>query len=313
MEPHVFTPQCFDNGPLSENLSGVVALAKNLEFTPLAQYISWHPADFGVLTTEAASSLNYVDGNILLIIQDVVTLKELSANLAGILTDPDFFAIANIVKAFKGGKVRPRAIKRALAPYSDKLFSWIYILGPDIGDLKKVGEGVAKTLFSDRAQRVHSRKVSSVAVAEGELRHTAVVTAEVAQYGQRDWLLAQEWIYLGHRWGMWPELANLYDLLAYSFVLDWFIQFGDLLEQVDNWLSTVNYFPYSYLICSERWTLRQPAEQVFPFRGITGVVDVSYYRRWCTQDLPEPPVGLEVTTKVSKHWLEAGLLAAQRL
>jgi hypothetical protein len=34
-------------------------------------------------------------------------------------------------------------------------------------------------------------------------------------------------------WDAWPTLENIWDMVPYSFVVDWFISIGDLLKQID--------------------------------------------------------------------------------
>lgn len=112
------------------------------------------------------------------------------------------------------------------------------------------------------------------------------------------------------RIGLFPNVSNLWDLIPYSFVLNWFISVGDLLERVDTRLRLMRY-DIKYVTRSVKTTstaILTPRTD-FPYRGSVQLVQ---YSRWVSDHCPVPPLSLEVQPQDSSHWLEALALIIQR-
>lgn len=105
-------------------------------------------------------------------------------------------------------------------------------------------------------------------------------------------------------------LENVWDLIPYSFVLDWFIDIGGFLERVDTRLRLIR-FNIRYVTMSQKneTTMRLNTSQSFPFIGTLKRVN---YRRWTTDRCPNPPLFPSSTPTVANHWLEASALLVQR-
>jgi hypothetical protein len=110
--------------------------------------------------------------------------------------------------------------------------------------------------------------------------------------------------------GFAPTFQNIWDLVPYSFVIDWFIDIGDFLERVDTRLriSRLN-IRYVTMSLKRNITRKFVFSSSFPFVGTATLVD---YSRWTEDQCPLPPLTSSGTTTVSNHWLEAGALIAQR-
>lgn len=110
--------------------------------------------------------------------------------------------------------------------------------------------------------------------------------------------------------GCLPTCENLWDLIPYSFVLDWFVDVGGLLERVDANLriSRLNIF---YATCSQKKTIQGqvPFDIQHPY---TGTVKWEHYHRWVSDQCPLPPLSLDSNVQTSNHWLEVSALLAQR-
>jgi len=290
---------------------------EGMSFAPLHLYCDQHPADFGELAVDASKSLRYVDNNILLIVEDMIRLPEAAASLLQILSSGEWKAVLDGLSSLKEGAISLRNFRDIVAPFGQLYLSWKYVYAPNLSDLSSIGRGIAKAMFSDKYSRVHSRKVTEVPLPdERVLRHTAVFTAEVNTLGDRDWGMLQEFVYLGKRWGMYPELENLWDILMFSFVVDWFVQFGDFFQACDAYMNTENYFPVRYCILSEKWEYHLEVDEIVPLVYLpwaSGNVIVSRYSRWITREVPLPSVELSANTSLSKHWAEAGFLVALQL
>lgn len=279
----------------------------------LAPWFAYHPADFGVLAYQASQSLKYVEDNVLLIVQDLLSLKSDPNSIRNLFQLHEWLNLKNIVQDLRKGKATIAQVRKAARTFSKVYLTWKYDVAPNLNDLSKIGHGLSLAMFDDLQQRVHSRLVTSIPLFNGRImRHTAVFTAECKTLGERDWSMLQEFIYLGKRWGGYPELENLWDILIWSFVVDWFVQYGDFFKQIDAYLNTENYFPVKYCICSEKYEVQIAAADLVPLNGVSGEVDVIYYNRWINEEIPLPSIDLSADIALSNHWAEVGALVAGR-
>lgn len=94
-------------------------------------------------------------------------------------------------------------------------------------------------------------------------------------------------ILCGNATGLFPRLANLWDCLSYSFVIDWFTRESERLNDVD--ISSVMYLlPINYGVYSIR--ARRPWDEEFlsdaPHLYTAGGIDSMYYLRWVSGHMP---------------------------
>lgn len=110
--------------------------------------------------------------------------------------------------------------------------------------------------------------------------------------------------------GFAPTLENTWDLIPYSFVLDWFIGFGDFLERVDTRmrLSRLN-IRYATMSRKQRTTVFMTPTLALP---LSGTFDVVHYQRWTSDQCPVPPLSLSSNLTSFNHWLEGTALILQR-
>lgn len=111
-------------------------------------------------------------------------------------------------------------------------------------------------------------------------------------------------------WGFAPTLENLWDLVPYSFVVDWFVDVGGLLERIDTGLRLAMK-NIRYVTMSRKTTVsgKFPANNLAP---IVGKLEWVHYHRWVSDQCPVPPLSLSTTFQDFDHWLESGALIAQR-
>lgn len=109
--------------------------------------------------------------------------------------------------------------------------------------------------------------------------------------------------------GFLPTMENIWDLIPYSFVVDWFLDIGGLLARIDGYVRLLRY-GVKYATMSQKRTAS--AELVptpdFPYSGKINLVQ---YHRWVTDQCPEPPLSLNAPPDFD-HWLESGALIIQR-
>jgi hypothetical protein len=110
--------------------------------------------------------------------------------------------------------------------------------------------------------------------------------------------------------GVFPSLTNIWDLVPYSFVLDWFINIGDFLDRIDT-RQRIERLNVKYVTMSTKKTtsfdlMRSPTP-------ILGHLDLVQYHRWTVDRCPVPPLFVRSDPKTFNHWLEAGALIIQRI
>lgn len=110
--------------------------------------------------------------------------------------------------------------------------------------------------------------------------------------------------------GFGLTLENVWDLVKYSFAIDWFINVGGLLRRVDNNLRLLRY-NIPYVTMSDKRSIFGVLPQK-PTLSTLGQIEWRYYHRWVDSQCPLPPLSLSLSPTVSKHWLEAGALLVQR-
>ena len=85
------------------------------------------------------------------------------------------------------------------------------------------------------------------------------------------------------KFGLAPDLYNLWDLVPLSFVADWVLPIGDTLEAYSKvWLTSQFHFEFGTQCWSKKWS------REIPFGDTT--VKVSYYKRWLTTNVPSVEV-----------------------
>lgn len=105
-------------------------------------------------------------------------------------------------------------------------------------------------------------------------------------------------------------LENVWDLIPYSFVLDWFIDIGGFLERADTRMRLMRLnIRYATMSSKKTTSMRVNPSAQFPMSGTLSVVR---YQRWTTDHCPEPPLIPSSTPTFSNHWLEGSALILQR-
>lgn len=110
--------------------------------------------------------------------------------------------------------------------------------------------------------------------------------------------------------GVLPTFENLWDLVPYSFVVDWLLDVGGLLQRIDSSMRLVR-LDIKYLTMSEKRQITKDLvwTRAFPY---TGSVSLVQYHRWVSDQCPAPPLSLHTTFSGFDHWLESAALLIQR-
>jgi len=110
--------------------------------------------------------------------------------------------------------------------------------------------------------------------------------------------------------GFAPTLENIWDLIPYSFVVDWFIDIGGLLERVDTRLRLLR-LNIRYTTMSKKDIVRyniRPSVEL----PLSGTVEKVHYHRWVSDQCPVPALSAQPTFQGFNHWLESGALILSR-
>lgn len=110
--------------------------------------------------------------------------------------------------------------------------------------------------------------------------------------------------------GTLPTFENVWDLVPYSFVVDWFVDVGGFLERVDAF-ARISRLNIRYVTMSRKTSIRGTITPK-PEASFVGTIDWVHYHRWVSDQCPVPPLSLKTTFQDFNHWLESGALLQQR-
>lgn len=165
--------------------------------------------------------------------------------------------------------------------------------------------GVLDEYSKNSSRRIHtSLGVDQVLPVRGGLR-LAEATAHQSVYYDPYAQLSNEYYKLAEAMDIPPDLSNVWDMIPFSFVVDWFVNIGDLAEGIDAF----------YTLCQQHkvlGTIRSTKEKyVYHVVGAVGKYQYTIYKRWCIKDwYPVPEFSLQLKNPITNlyHWCEAGAL-----
>lgn len=240
------------------------------------------PPDWGGLANDASVSLNITDTNVIAFLRDLRNIRDLVPKLRNL---------------------------RNIRTHANNYLAYHYGILPTIGDLQKIFDGL-RELKAHRFPGLASGSAGStdvVPLINGQHK----LTRRLKLIVRTNETMLTELCYRVERLGLFPNLTSIWDLIPFSFVLDWFISVGDWLEVVDTYQRTLRY-PISSITMSERTeiTRDQKPSAILPYVGPVTVVN---YHRWVSDQCPLPTLThLNSQLDASSHWLEATALIIQR-
>jgi len=277
-----------------------------------------HRYVLGELALECAKQLDFVQTNVLFLLYDVADWKSFHGMWKYVTHQTTWLQAIEASKQFVRGDMTRREFHDLFDPASSTYLFAKYVVLPDVSDVKRLAQGIGRSALFLDDQRLHSRKVDQIDI-PGTLTSTltTVMTVETKKYPSNVVGKVQELIALAKRFGMYPEMVNLWDAVRYSFVVDWFVQFGDLFRDVDDAMDVENYFPVHHVIMSEKWEQTMAGAVVlgedYDRFAIDGVLAYKLYTRWITEEIPLPPVSLSWESALGNHLVESGALILQRI
>jgi hypothetical protein len=113
------------------------------------------------------------------------------------------------------------------------------------------------------------------------------------------------------RWDIDPSLGNLWDLIPYSFVVDWFVDVSSLLDRIDSQTLLETYQVYS--VCrSRKVSVTIPISRLIPTFPGQGDILLTEYIREVTPHLDMPVWRIDETTDFH-NFAELGAIIVQKV
>lgn len=246
---------------------------------------------YGVLAMDAAQKVNANKTNMLEFLRDIRNPKELIPKLAtlrGLLSS------------------RKRSL---LKDMSDDYLAVKFGVLPTISDLQNIVAAFRRRKpFLDRNgfQVYTARHDDSALVDNISYTLEQHVKLAIDQEDNEFQLLLEKL----DSFGTLPTLERLWDLIPYSFLIDWFVDVGGLLERVDTRLRLLM-FNIRYVTMSRKETTLVDDQPSVDSPYLTSVSRV-HYHRWVTDHCPAPPISADTPFRDFSHWLELSALYIQR-
>lgn len=267
------------NHASSQAITKVTALLS----TPLPENILWpEEVHYGLLAQEASAKVNRNDTNMIAFLKDLRRPKDLIPKLRNL---------------------------KSLRTHSGNYLGMQYGILPTISDLQEIIGAFKRVLpfFDSNGFTVYTAN-RSTSTSSGEIqieleqRLKMAIDREDSEFRQ----FAQSI----NSAGFALTLENIWDLIPYSFMIDWFVKIGDFLERCDSRMRLM-YLNIRYVTLSRKKKIIRSVKPTssFPYFGTFTQVE---YSRWTQDHCPLPPLFFQNTNTVSNHWLEAGALIIQR-
>jgi hypothetical protein len=199
---------------------------------------------------------------------------------------------------------------RSLKEWSGRYLTVQYGILPTVRDLQTIVKA-----FKDRVPYLDKNGFRTYAAGEpsqltvGKLTYTKLQYLKVALDREDD-----EFKLLIERlenMGIFPDFEKIWDLVPYSFVIDWFVDVGKMLKRVDTNLRLLR-LKIRYVTMSRKTTMSGSSDSDTLETPFIGTVEWTKYQRWVSDQCPSPTLSLTTPSQPFNHWLDAGALLVQR-
>lgn len=261
----------------------------------------------GEVVQDAANSVSYVDINTPMYVRDMLALKGLLMSIA-----------KTVLNVQDVAHMDPKAI-------ANLYLSFRYGLNLTVKDTLQVRDAISRAASQlvwnaqnlDRAFDI-SRGRRTVALRLKYANYASPVVVDrtynvklyYTPYDKTKFQHARDFM----QWDLLSDLENLWDLIPYSFVVDWFLPVGDQLGAIDAKLML-----YVLEVLSCTWSILDvftiPPEVVSLQLGgghiYTGSLTYRHYRRFVSP-VPPQPISQFDTKNPSNHIIDGAALLIQR-
>lgn len=241
--------------------------------------------DWGELARRAYNSVSFFQGNGIALTSDLVGLKAAAESTGALIS-----------KLIGGGAAISVIAKLFLAFH----YGWKLL----VSDLKSLNSSMKK--YSSLHKR-YSKCSANSSWSEGNRKYTNYYHCYYIRDGQVTSYLDQ----IIEMFDLDLSLENIWDLVPYSFCVDWFINLSTLLESLDSYYAITQRHS---IICSGR-TIKSSAFYTpasAGFSGWSGNVTLSYYQRRYTESIIYPSLLLDTTIQPLQHIVEGGALIVSK-
>lgn len=258
-----------------DNINALISVLYHSEF-PVQE------KDYGDLAMEAAQTVDANQVNMIAFVRDLKDIKSLIPKLQ------------NLTK---------------LKTLSGNYLSVEYGVLPTIDDIKSIIEACKrlKPYIDKNGFKIYTAGFSD-ALDQDDNHFELTQRIKLAVDDEDD--LLQAVIHSLENIGVFPTFENVWDLVPYSFVIDWLIDVGGLLERIDARLKMMR-LNIRYATMSRKTNARYKVKKRSGFPYV-GSVEMVRYHRWVSYQSPVPALSLSVPLQLLDHWLEATALIIQR-
>lgn len=239
--------------------------------------------DWGMLATNCARQLNTLSVNGMAYGADIISLKKQVKSILKLLVDFD----------------DPKA-------WSSLYLSFHYGLKLTVSDTKSIMSEIIKVNnHNGPAKLQSSSSLSDVDMGISGVAHLSVY------YDRCSGAFAKLYYKLLEYDTLFSDMENLWDLVPFSFVIDWFVAVGDLLDQLDatNHSVAFNIPAAEYSIKLER----QMDPTLFGLDLSQATLQARWYHRCFIPEAPTPSYSLDIPINQGfGHWIESGALILQK-
>lgn len=249
------------------------------------------------------------------------SVRELDINSIAYLRD--FGALGKLAKSVIPTGSSLSSFKSAAKAISGVYLGHHYGTRLTINDTWKIAKAIDRLDPSELWQTMGSEKSGTIDTSGHHVQYTRRLTAKIRGISD-DKLRAVDSVNeaidqlsnrirrVGYEADLLPTLANIWDLVPFSFVIDWFVPIGDAFENIEraNYLETL---PISVVFLSDKFIWTDDQTRSFENYQLQPSLSRKYYRRVCRSVLPLPSMHVDNPRSFSGHWLEATALILQNV
>jgi hypothetical protein len=250
---------------------------------------------FGDLSAKAAESVRLLNINSLAYGKDLLAIRDLAKGLT---------TLANPGKGVKN--IAKGAAKTYLAAH--------YGARLTVKDTQEIASAISKVDPVHTEQRIGAQEH---VVVDHPGRPDVPISVSLRLSGVIDALTKDQTSIVGgfrkidralYELDLMPSAANIWDAVPFSFVVDWFVPIGDMLERQET-TSYVATLPVRKVFLTREitWAYR---DQFVLENGwsVAGSISKRIYHRVCSDSLPTPPLRVDSPKGLSNHWIEGAAL-----
>lgn len=260
--------------PIEANLPLRLQLFIDNYVAPVENNFNW-----GNLAADAYGSNDFWDGNGIAYFKDLTRFKK------------DFDSLASTIGDFLGAR-KPVKVLRYISNlflsfhYGWKLFAM---------DTQELADALREPFVNTKRCQAQGKFTRNSVTFE--FRYQVFYE----EYGQ----IASELEKFAQMFDLLPDLSNVWDMVPYSFVVDWISNIGDILTSIDGYLDILQ--KHEVIAVGKSCTATYPLDD-------SGEAYIKYYHRSYSKKPVEPSLSLSVSvdSSVNQHLIEAGALITSR-